>query len=148
MIESFPARSEACQNSEGPPRTPWRDSFVGKEGNRGLGGAWGEKKLVCESPWEDSGVVSDYFFKAAWRNAWMNSYDRLLLKWILGQKDIYSHNFLDSHFWGCQDKALIFFAGLLILSFPVPLLFIFSPRISSSPSSSSFLFPSPASSER
>ena len=37
MIESFPARSEACQNSEGPPRTPWRDSFVEKRGESGTG---------------------------------------------------------------------------------------------------------------
>lgn len=29
IIESFPARSESCQNA-GVPRTPWRDSFVGE----------------------------------------------------------------------------------------------------------------------
>lgn len=56
MIESFPARSEGCQNCEGPPRTPWRGWFVWEGGNLGLG-----RRVVCmrgevfESPREGSG---------------------------------------------------------------------------------------------
>lgn len=53
MIESFLARSEACQNSIRTPRTPWRDWFVGEGGNWELREAvvcMKGKKEVCESP--------------------------------------------------------------------------------------------------
>lgn len=52
VIESFPARSEGCQNAEGP-QDPLERWFVCKGGNSGLDGGGGlhqhKKKVICES---------------------------------------------------------------------------------------------------
>lgn len=52
VIESFPARSEGCQNAEGP-QDPLERWFVCKGGNWGLDGGGGlhehKNKVICES---------------------------------------------------------------------------------------------------